>query len=348
MRLQKPTTPPPWLNRRDQYRMLGMLTMLLLIMLAIDVARKPENWNWFFALSGQPQDAGGLHSEGIDFRIKEPETLPSDTLLSPAPPDEQNPGIPEEAADLRQLPRSWFSAVEDQRLGRMRNDDIAVERVLQRLNMYSQDQLLQAGERDVGYRVVNVEPQLHRGELLYLTGTLWRFGPYPFGERNNPHDDLYQAWILTEDSGNDPWLVLLAERPPGLEFGNAIDRPVTLAGYFIKRYGYPTQAGFHVAPMLVAKTLSLPPTLAVQKQQTNDVTYYAVAILSGVALFFAAVISWFLLSDRKFKRSHLAQIAERRRDAPPDAVASLRGLTAVDPTETFRQLQQKESGSSAE
>lgn len=350
MHFEKHSRPTPYLNRRDQYRMLGMLALLMLIVVAIDTTRKPENWHWFFLLGGdarreQDQELRELRLDDIDYQIKPNENLAAETFIAVAenadsPSPSSRPDLPASADEnLEQIPTDLLDGVSDQRLGLLRAEEGALQAILERVRSHSPESFLNAARHDVGYRVVNVEPEKYRGRLLYLEGTLWRLAPFPFGDPGSREDDLYQAWVFTSDSGSNPWMVLLPSQPSGIEAGDKLDRPVKVAGYFFKRYGYATEHGPYVAPMLIAGTLHVPPPLPPPRLQTENITFYVVGFLGTIAALFGVMILWFVRSDRKFDRSHLAEIAESRLDAPPEVVAGLNQLPAVDPKEVLRDIE---------
>jgi hypothetical protein len=334
--------PPPLLSSHDRHRLMAMVGLLVMILFAFSATRKPENWNWFFHLSGESAPRAPQPLDGIDFRVKHgPDDLPLESFrLATHATDADSP--PAAGLDLRQLPADWLSGVQDQRIGRLRNEEADIRRICERLQTVSQQQLVEAAERDASFRVVNVEPDQYRGRLLYLEAALWRLAPYPIQDAEHGDLSLWQAWVFTADSGNNPWVVLLTQKPDGVEPGDALDRPVHVAGYFFKRYGYPTEDGLHVAPMLIAKALSLAPTLAAEKRQTEDVTHYVIGALTVIALCFAVVIWRFTVSDRRFQHSPLARLATAQDSSSADEPPQLGNLTAVDPAEVFRRLQQAE------
>ena len=73
MRFDKHRQPPPYLSRRDQYRMLGLVATLCLVLVGIQWAANPGNWVWFTQL-GDGEDAAAVEGgespptlEEIDF-----------------------------------------------------------------------------------------------------------------------------------------------------------------------------------------------------------------------------------------------------------------------------------------
>lgn len=345
MRFQKQTTPPPYLNRRDQYRMLGMVLLLMFVVVAIDFTARPENWAWFFNVAGTEEEGEKyeeLTLDGLDFRVKENgEPLPLETFIAQVPREEVEERLNPEMPAIDRIPADLLQDVDDRQVGLLRSEQAALAAVLERVRSLTDEELRQAARDDVGFRALNTDSADYRGELMRIDGLLWRYAPFPFGDRDDPEDDLAQAWMFTSDSGNHPWFVLLTDPPPGLEFGDQLDRPVSVAGYYFRQFGYPTETGVTLAPMLIARTLQVRPTQAAQQQRTENISYYVVGFLGIVGVLFGTMIWWFVRSDRKFARSRLAEIAESRLDAPPEAVADLNKLEAVDPLDVLRDREEE-------
>lgn len=301
--------------------------MLLLIALAIDFTRKPENWRWFFSVGNeQPAELElkELSLDDLDFRVPDPEhgTLPPDTFLAvtdPAPTID----LDQLGLDIKQIPPELLEGVQDKRVGLLRSEEAAMERVLKRVRAITTTELETAADGDIGYRVVYTDSEQFRGKLVKLEGTLWRFQKIPFGDPETTEDDLWQAWMFSSDSGNNPWVVFMVDKPDEIEVGEAINREVRVAGYFFKNYGYATEEGLHIAPMLISKTMKVLPLPPPVDTKTEDLSLYVFLFLMTIGLLFALMVWWFARSDRKFEKSHLAELAEARHDLTTNFVASL-------------------------
>lgn len=341
MRFQKQSNPPPYLNRRDQYRLLGMVLLLLFVVIAIDYAARPQNWEWFTQLDEEVEQVDGEYQEiplkELDFGVVEDgEPLPLDQFIAvpeEAPAREESG---EMAEPVDHIPEDLLRRVQDRQVGLLRIEKEALSAVLERVERASPEDLLLSARSDVGYRVLNSDSAAYRGQLIRIEGTLWRLAPFPVGE-GETRRELAQAWMFTPDSGNHPWKVLLAEKPAHVEYGDQIDRQVTVAGYYFKQYGYPTETGVTIAPMLIARTLHVRPMRTTHAPRTENLSYYVATVLGILAVLFGLMIWWFAASDRKFARSRLAEIAESRLDAPPEVVASLNDLQATDPIKALQE-----------
>lgn len=330
-------SPPPYLNRRDQYRMLGLCLLLLLVLFAIDVARKPKNWEWFFRMGGPSSVRDENDLRDIDFRVIEPGhdgVAPDEIVVLP---EEQaaSRGAAEEPfmpADLRQLDARMLAGVQDQRVGFLRAEHPALQALITHVRQAPFQELQRSGDAQVGFRVINVEPERYRGRLITIQGVLRRYEPFELPALSTEEGMLlHQGWIFTSDSANNPWFALCTERTPDLPLSSQTEIPVRFTGYFFKRYGYATTTGLHVAPLLIGKRFELLPTPAADSGRTRDLTRAVVAVMAVIGGLFALMIWRFAVSDRRFARSRLAQIAASRLDARPEDLAALHQWQATDP-----------------
>ncbi len=285
--------------------MLGLVGMLMLIVISIDFTRKPENWRWFFSLGEEPVEVElkELSLDDLDFQVKEPNrgTLPPDTFVAVA--EEPTIHLDELGFDIKQIPSELLENVQDKRVGLLRSEQDAMDRVLKRVQALKQEELLEAADPEIGFRVVFTDSDKYRGRLIDVEGTLWRLQPYPFGETETTEDDLWQAWFFSSDSGKNPWVVFLSEKPDGVEIGEGIDRQIRVAGYFFKNYGYATEQGLHIAPMLIAKTFQLKPLPPLTDSTTENLSLYVFVFLLSIGALFGVMIWWFVRSDKKFDNS---------------------------------------------
>ena len=183
-----------------------------------------------------------------------------------------------------------------------------------------------------------VQTDEHRGRLITLHGTLWQLELLDPGDPEID-DELYEAWMFTPDSGENPYRLLLTEIPAGLTPGEQIDEQVLFTGYFIKRYGYVTEGGQHVAPMLIGKTLRIIQAApAPTADETSDqLSRYVIGFFVVMSCVFGLVIWRLTLSDRKFEQSRVQKIADSRLNASPDDLAALGNIETVDPNKVFEE-----------
>ncbi|TWT52081.1 hypothetical protein KOR42_31780 [Thalassoglobus neptunius] len=336
MKFETEKSPAPYLNRKDQYRLMGLCGMLLLIVISIDFTSRAENWAWFFSI-GQEADVSELKKldlEDLDFRIEDPNQTPlaQDEFRVPKEADLEPPADNLQL-DVSQIPKELLEDVQDRRVGLLRTEEPAMDIVLKRAQVLSEEELEAAATENPGFRVVFTDSEKHRGQLLRVDGTLWRLQRYPYGDPESEDDDLWQAWIFTADSANNPWVVFLTEKPESLTPAEQIDEPVTVVGYFFKNYGYATELGLHIAPMLIAKTMKLVEVEQVPQDKNDNLGRYIFGFLMGIGLLFGIMIWRFTVSDRRYQSGRLAKIAESTHDASPETISALDTIETHDPNQ---------------
>lgn len=72
------------------------------------------------------------------------------------------------------------------------------------------------------------------------------------GDRELP---VYEAWLFTEESQGNPWVVLATEIPADLKPGTELNERIEATGYFVKLATYQAQDARRVAPMILAPRL---------------------------------------------------------------------------------------------
>ena len=344
MRFDRHTRSAPYLNRSDQVRMLRMVGLLALVILLIQVAAKPESWNWFFALSEPPPGAASAEPPELKpVQIRHPEEgpeLPDDTYYArvtgatEGDPDSASTGageLPTETPNLARLPDQLLESVQDDWFGLTRAEQPALVAIAQQLREQANEELGPHADPNVTFDVLLKSPGYYRGRLMTLSGTLRRLLPAEFSAPDGPVR-VYEGYVVPGDSRGTPYLVFLNDLPTGIAPGDGLEDRVEFEAYFIRRFAYPAQKGEEVTAMLFAPTLrrvsrtGLPPAEVRRELESGMVILFSVI---GVVVL--GLVVWFIISDLKFRRSRLHAIAESRLDADPNALAELGALDGGDP-----------------
>jgi hypothetical protein len=346
MRFHHRQPPPPLLTRRQQWRLSLMVVMLALVVYAIRASGKPENWRWFFELSGQPVAQDQPRLQELDFKVRtDGGSLPPDVFRSEMEPAAATADVPavSPAVSPTDLPPGLLDHVRDNHLGNLRAEQPAIETVINTVRNLTPQQMEAAAERDVAFTVLMVNAEQYRGRIIALRGTLRRLSLYDRGDPADPHDDLYEAWLRTADAGDNPCRVLVSEAPPSLPQGDELHVEVLTHAYFIKRYGYVSQGGTHVAPMLIGKTLQVvpvPPSAAPAAAQFLG--RIALGVLLGLGALFAAVSGWLLWGDRRARSRRVEELAALRLAARTEDLEALKQADVVDTGTMLQRLRVEE------
>lgn len=115
---------------------------------------------------------------------------------------------------------------------------------------------------------------------------------------------VYEAWIFTEDSQGNPWVLLSTEIPSDLKLGTDLNELVEATGYFIKLSTYQAQDARRVTPLIVVSGLHR--LIIPSSSTTSDLWLYG-----GVAftLLIGCLIAW-SNSRAQLKRRRLKRTLE--------------------------------------
>jgi len=339
MRFQKESSPPPFLNRKDQYRLLGMLGVLTIIMFGIQMAAEPANWEWFTNLD-KPKNTETEYKEidldELDYRVIEDEVdLADDEFIATVAVNLEAENELVKLVSIDQYPEEKLKIVKDQTIGILRRERPSMDAILETIKDIDVSELQSSGSEEIGFRALNADPESYRGKLIKIEGVLRAISRFPYGDPDDESDDLWQSVIFTPDSGLQPWLVFSIDQPIGVEPNAPLERSTIVSGYFFKRMGYSTQGGANVAPLLVTRSIHLKPPIKVEKKRTDDISKYVFMVLAGIGVLFGIMIWMFARSDRRFDNSRLAEIADSRLDVSPEVAASMNDLPSRDPNLVF-------------
>ncbi len=345
----------PYFNRRDQHRMLALVGLLCLVMIATQLAARPESWYWLVPPSGEalaPSNTATLpRLEELDFHVRNNarRLQPADVLLATVADDEDPPERTQEADSSMpvpavEVPEAILNGIEDNTVGVQRSEVGAYYDMLSRIRALPEVAVAKHARDDIAFTVLMLHSDTYRGQLVTVTGELHRLTPFPVAE-GAPDDirQLYEGWLTTPDSGNNPYRFLSTEVPAGVVPGESIE-PVRIevTGYFFKRYGYASRGGMHVAPTLLAKSFRVLTPTHRPPAGSDDLSRM-------VLTFFALIVGALLIvcwqtfrSARRYEGSRLKDLASSRLDAEPDDLKALENLETTAPLD-FRTDERPES-----
>ncbi len=246
MRRGRPSPAEPLRSHKSPWRLWRTALLLGAVLIG---------WWWTLERGGAGPEADSLSSlSQLDFEV-----LPDGATPTPLR-DESSPASSaahmEPTDGANRLPPAWLAMMQDARLGLTPSEQIGLDRVLQHVRSQAATQLQSAATRQVEFASLHEHPEQYRGQLLEIEGTLWKLSLLAPGAPTRSSQEVYEAWLYTPDADNHPTRVLFTDLPPTLKPGERLNQPVQCAGYFIKRYGYKTPRGTHVAPLFVARTLT--------------------------------------------------------------------------------------------
>lgn len=305
MKFGRPPKAEPFLNPKSQFRLFRLVMLLGLMLIGVQWVSQKEHWEWLVPSKSQSPPLPSLTK--LDFQVKTDSASPA---LAPGEIRIATPGSPDLPAvqfagvdSSGELPADWLAEMDDGRLGLLRSEQASIDQVLERVRSLSEATLHTAASHDVGFVTLNDRPSQYRGKRLGFQGILWKLSLLEEGAEPRSGDPVYDAWLYTPDAANNPTRVLFTELPATLNLGEQLDQPIEFSGYFIKRYGYATPGGTHVAPLFVARTLALRPFTAATAKVKTDPPWgrWLAGLIAACAA--SGFLIWRLARDMRPSRS---------------------------------------------
>lgn len=290
MRFGEPPTPAPYLNAKDQRRLLGLVLSLSLVVFAVLWAGRSETWHWLIPPDNETaENVTSAESEDDappfdPFSAYSPVEQKDRDSANDAPPFQPPPAFQEDSEDPRpdapptaprdrrvpaagtaasgaRIPADWLEDVDDTKLGIRAEEAPSYYRILAHASRLDEEHLQREARRDLLHVNLIRDPQLHRGKLLSIQGTARRILPIDVNENDYGVREAYEVWLTTPDSGIDPWRIVTTQLDPRLPVGEQVAVQVQAKGFFYKQYSYASQGGMHVAPLLLASLVEPPPVI---------------------------------------------------------------------------------------
>lgn len=153
-----------------------------------------------------------------------------------------------------------LQTVRDNTVGIRQNEREAFFSLLHHVQQLSDAAVQNALRDDVQHVNLMTDPEVHRGEMVTIAGDLFRLEPFPASPNRFGLTTLYDAWIISRESGSQLYHVVATDLGAGLMRGSDQSQPVQVTGCFFKREGYRSLDGLHVAPTILARQISLRPS----------------------------------------------------------------------------------------
>jgi hypothetical protein len=191
----------------------------------------------------------------------------------------------------------------------------AFSQVLVLANYNSARAFRRAARHDLSYANLFNEPEKYRGEVVHLRGRLLRlirFSP-PLDAAGMGVNDYFEAWIINDGNGNNPYCAVCVELPPGLQPAEKI-RGVEVAfdGYFYKRFRYKAADSvrpneYRDAPLLIGHGLTVLGGTASEEERPaqtwgHDLMKVFVGAIIAVLAGIIGLTFWFRYADRRVHR----------------------------------------------
>jgi len=329
MVIDNPRQRPPYFTKADRKQLFRLVALLVFVLIAMKVVAKPSFWSWMFPgehsadqISSEAVHDPGVGSEKLKTPLVQPSAAPPQDNAATASTNSTNSepratgladparGSPADLSKETTVDAKSLAPIEDDTLGIRENEADAFYAVLAKVRRISLSDLETAARADATYTTLMTAPEQFRGSLVTVEGEVKRLIQISAGENRYGIDELYEAWLFSADSGENPYRLLCTALPTEIPQGAEIQTRVRVraTGYFFKRQGYAARHGLHSAPVLLADTLHwLQPLGSREKAVVSNPLFILLFVVMGAAV---CVAVWRVARhDRMFRRKHLKPIA---------------------------------------
>ena len=348
MRFHNSRQRPTYHSTRYQMRILRMLGALLVVMIAIKIVSKPSFWAWMFPGGGtvgqqsQTEQPRPTNAE-IDFNIRLDDgrkLAPDEFIVPPDPELLTHKNSDFNAKHRFQIDARLLDSVRDNTLNIRRDELPAYYSLLAKARDLPPGEMEQVAERDVAFAVLMHQPRHYRGKLVTIEGDVKRLLPFDAGKNEHGLKKLWEVWLLTPDSGINPYRVVCTEIPPGIPQGETTKQRVVIrvTGYFFKKEGYASRggAGTHAAPLLLAGQIRWIPTKPTTGNHDGmqSAAPYVIGLVCLTAI--ALVLTCWRLSanDRVQQTTNF----HRYNELSAETFQSLQAMETSDVNDMFREM----------
>jgi hypothetical protein len=173
-------------------------------------------------------------------------------------------------------------------------------------------------------------PDHWQGRLVTLRGHVRRVITYNGDSTLFNGQPLHELWLFTEDSQNNPAVIVTPSLPAEFPVGSELIDSVTVTGCFFKMYVYRSQQENRLAPLLLAGHVSWNPSakhiltlakdghiransplLAQAKSETRPISDTLVLFLGFLTLLVTMTVWGRVQRDRRERRRLLSLVDER-------------------------------------
>lgn len=253
--------PPNYLSRPMQRRLFTMMAMLMLLLFAMQHARRPQTWHWLWVATGATppnadkialQETTSSPSQHRSPRAARSADLSHDDDTSPIELDDENGDV-----------EGWLPGVDRPQLDGIiddtyfhRDEHAAWFHLLQVLNQTPSQTLESYSLGRTSYLQLNGQIELYRGRLVDIEGTIRRVERYDAPANTAGIASYWRCWLFPNDGPQLPIVIFLLNAPPDLAEATELEYPVRLTGIVYKRWAFRSVEELTTAPVVLAKNIT--------------------------------------------------------------------------------------------
>jgi len=272
----KPSTPKlrNYLSRREQWRLLLLVISLGLVLILMNEARMPENWQW---LLDKPRGGGNRESLTEDVPAANRPNRPADddnnddddeqseVAVRPdgkAAPQARTVASTDRSEASETASGSYFPGVRPELFDSIRQrarfhaeEQDAWFHLLAVLEQADPAALRRASIGRVSRLQLFEQSKAYRGELVTTVGVVRRAHRLKAPTNDYGITGYDQLWVRPDDSPDWPIVVYCLHLPEGFPTGMNLSERVEITGFSFKQWLYRSAGGLELAPVILARNV---------------------------------------------------------------------------------------------
>lgn len=204
-----------------------------------------------------------------------PDALTANVDTAPLPTDDSHsdlPGVRDNTYFRPEEREAWFD-------------------LFARLQTMDASQLAEAPLGEVTYAQLLQQPDVYRGQLVTLRGTVLREEVQQPAENTLGIASYHRLWLRPQGGGQWPFVVYCLELPTGFPRGESLRAKATITGFFFKNWSYSYDKGLGIAPVVLARGIDWQPPVVPAPRQTVT-PQNLIWAATGAALFALVTVWW--------------------------------------------------------
>ena len=317
-----------------------------LVLMLLSRAKDPSAWTWLTDLDSRKQAASSPDEIANVNPVLVQNELPPGVFVAAARDLDPLPGNPQQDVPQREPMESTpavaeidptvFEGIRD------KTDMIpprAYFHLLQIARRTPEQVLEQQAQRDLTFAHFAARPDLYRGQPVFLKGHVRRMTRLAVTANREGIEQLYEGWLFTEESQDNPYVIIVSRLPDDFPVGGNIVEDVSFAGYFLKLWAYRAGDGDRYAPLILGHRIVWHPRPAgfAPSGTTNLVILVAVALLIAILL----SVGWYARrSALAIRRMHQSQSSR----PAPDQIQAIGEMAAPSVDEFLANMKRQSDG----
>ena len=306
--------PKNYLARREQWRLLLLIMTFGFVILAMNEARKPHNWDWMFGEQAFQDDAADGSDYDYDYnttyrpKIEEPEPVGTVRIVPYVETIDEGDS------------RKYFPGVEPKYIRQIKDntpfrpaEGKAWYQLLNILQSNTSEFINRSSSGEKSFAQLFRQPNSYRAELVSIRGTVRR--ATPFEAAKNPYGiEGYTQLIIQPNRGPlHPFIVYTLQLPEEFPRGDEIQEEVELVGFFFKKWVYRAKSSTQIAPLLLARDITWHEEVVVESAALPVLKI--VGVVAAMALFGVGVAALIYFQNRRVVSQDTARIVSSAEEA---------------------------------